>query len=421
MSINKKKIEERIFYLTFFFVLALFSSVFLLSLFKIINSWTFSQAHVNYFDGYVKRGLFGTLMLLIEKITGTSTRKFFSFFFIILTTANILLFFLLIKKFLRNYLLFFFLALNPTLILFQFNDLGGYQRFDSLSIFLILLHSLIAYNVNIEKIDLKFYKKILYLIIFPVFIVSLFIHEIIAFSIFFHIFLTFKTIKKKRLLNITPYFFLCGLILFILIFPENNLALEKLNKLALDRGLFLEAMIYASSFSSINSHIAEFNKNFFILYNVKIHFFFIFIATIPVTIIAIYLKNNKHLVFSKSDFLISFILIAPYLIFFAIGDSGRWISLISFTSLGIICQCKISKKIYSPSFANYNFKEKLIYTIISITVFVLCFFIRLPHCCNLEEKKITIWGGISSKIFTLSRILKKDKNDFYDLDKRFKN
>jgi len=421
MSINKKKIEERIFYLTFFFVLALFSSVFLLSLFKIINSWTFSQAHVNYFDGYVKRGLFGTLMLLIEKITGTSTRKFFSFFFIILTTANILLFFLLIKKFLRNYLLFFFLALNPTLILFQFNDLGGYQRFDSLSIFLILLHSLIAYNVNIEKIGLKFYKKILYLIIFPVFIVSLFIHEIIAFSIFFHIFLTFKTIKKKKLLNITPYFFLCGLILFILIFPENNLALEKLNKLALDRGLFLEAMIYASSFSSINSHIAEFNKNFFILYNVKIHFFFIFIATIPLTIIAIYLKNNKHLVFSKSDFLISFILIAPYLIFFAIGDSGRWISLISFTSLGIICQCKISKKIYSPSFANYNFKEKLIYTIISITVFVLCFFIRLPHCCNLEEKKITIWGGISSKIFTLSRILKKDKNDFYDLDKRFKN
>jgi hypothetical protein len=283
------------------------------------------------------------------------------------------------------------------------------------------LHSLIAYNVNIEKIGLKFYKKILYLIIFPVFIVSLFIHEIIAFSIFFHIFLTFKTIKKKKLLNITPYFFLCGLILFILIFPENNLALEKLNKLALDRGLFLEAMIYASSFSSINSHIAEFNKNFFILYNVKIHFFFIFIATIPLTIIAIYLKNNKHLVFSKSDFLISFILIAPYLIFFAIGDSGRWISLISFTSLGIICQCKISKKIYSPSFANYNFKEKLIYTIISITVFVLCFFIRLPHCCNLEEKKITIWGGISSKIFTLSRILKKDKNDFYDLDKRFKN
>jgi hypothetical protein len=421
MSINKKKVDERIFYLTFIFVLALFSSVFLLSLFKIVNSWTFSQAHVNYFDGYVKRGLFGTLMLLIEEITGFSTRKFFSFFFIILTTANILLFFLLIKKFSRNYLLFFFLALNPTLILFQFNDLGGYQRFDSLSIFLILLHSLISYNVNIEKVDLKFYKKILYLIIFPVFIFSLFVHEIIAFSIFFHIFLTFKTIKKKRLLNITPYFFLFGLILFILIFPENNLALEKLNKLAHDRGLFLEAMIYASSFSSVNSHIAEFNQNFFILYNAKIHFFFIFIATILLTIIPIYLKNKKYLVFSKSDFIISFTLIAPYLIFFAIGDSGRWISLISFTSLGIFCQYEISKKFYNPSFANYNLKKKIIYTIISITIFVLCFFIRLPHCCNLEEKKITIWGGISSKILILSKILKKDKNDFYDLDKRFKN
>jgi hypothetical protein len=107
--LKKIKSEEIIFYLAFIFVLIIFTSVFVLSFIKIVNSWTFSQAHVNYFNGYPKRGLFGTLMLSIEQITNISAKKIFSFFFIILTSANIVLFFLLIKKFIKNYLLFFFL------------------------------------------------------------------------------------------------------------------------------------------------------------------------------------------------------------------------------------------------------------------------------------------------------------------------
>jgi len=419
--LQKVKSEEVIFYLIFIFVLALFSSVFLLSIFKIVNSWTFSQAHVNYFNGYLKRGLFGTLMLSIEQITNISTKKIFSIFFIILTTANIILFFLLIKKYIKNYLLFIFLALNPTLILFQFNDLGGYQRFDSLSIFLILLHSLIAFNVRIGKINVKSYTSILYLIIFPTFIISLFIHEIIAFSIFFHIYLTFKTIKKKDLKSIICYIFLFIIIFFILVFPSNNLAIEKLPELANQKGLFLEAMGYASSFSSSNSYVAEFRQNFLIPYNVITHFFFIFLALLPLTLILNYLKKKKHLKSTKLDLAIQVFILAPYFCFFAIGDSGRWISLISFTSLGIFYQYKIFKKLSNPSFINYNYNKKIIYIIIIIIVFVLCFFIRLPHCCNLKEKKITIWGGVSDKIYAFTKILKKNNDDFYNLDKRFKN
>jgi hypothetical protein len=419
--LKKIKSEEIIFYLAFIFVLSLFTSVFVLSFIKIVNSWTFSQAHVNYFNGYLKRGLFGTLMLSIEQITNISAKKIFSIFFIILTTANIVLFFLLIKKYVKNYLLFFFFALNPTLILFQFNDLGGYQRFDSLSIFLILLHSLLSFNVSIKKINIKFYTRILYLVIFPIFIISLLIHEIIAFSIFFHVYLTFKTIKNKNLRNILSYIFLFSIIFFILVFPQNNLAVEKLRELAKERELFFEAIGYASSFSNIKSYIIEFKQNFFIEYNLVIHLFFIFIATLPITLILNYLKNNKYLKSNKLDLIISTLILAPYLCFFAIGDAGRWISLISFTSLGIFYQYKLSKKISNASFKNLNFKKKLIYVIILITVFILCFFIRLPHCCNLKEKNITIWGGISHKIYAFTKILKKDKDDFYNLDKRFKN
>jgi hypothetical protein len=93
----------------------------------------------------------------------------------------------------------------------------------------------------------------------------------------------------------------------------------------------------------------------------------------------------------------------------------------SFTSLGIFCQYKLSRKISNPSFEDFYFRKKIIYVIILITVFILCFFIRLPHCCNLKEKKITIWGGISDKIFAFTKILRKDNDDFYNIDKRFKN
>jgi hypothetical protein len=419
--IKKIKSEEVIFYLAFIFVLSLFTSVFVLSFIKIVNSWTFSQAHVNYFNGYLKRGLFGTIMLSAEQILNISAKKIFSSFFVILTTINIVLFFLLIKKYIKNYLLFFFFALNPTLILFQFNDLGGYQRFDSLSIFLILLHSLLSFNVSIEKVNIKFYTRILYLVIFPIFIISLLIHEIIAFSIFFHVYLTFKTIKNKNLRNILSYIFLFFIIFFILVFPQNNLAVEKLRELANERGLFFEAIGYASSFGNIKSYIIEFKQNFFIEYNLVMHLFFIFIATLPLTLILNYLKNNKYLKLNKLDLIISTLILAPYLSFFAIGDAGRWISLMSFTSLGIFYQYKLSRKISNPSFVNFNLKKKILYLIILITVFILCFFIRLPHCCNLKEKKITIWGGISDKIFAFSKILRKDNDDFYNLDKRFKN
>ena len=58
--------NKALFYILFFFVLSLFLYLFYLSTQYIINFWTFSQAHINYSDGFVKRGLFGTIALLME-------------------------------------------------------------------------------------------------------------------------------------------------------------------------------------------------------------------------------------------------------------------------------------------------------------------------------------------------------------------
>jgi len=70
------------YYLTFFFVLGLFCYVYYLSLNFIINYWVFSQAHINFFEGYVKRGVFGSIMIFLENYLHIKASYTFSIFFI---------------------------------------------------------------------------------------------------------------------------------------------------------------------------------------------------------------------------------------------------------------------------------------------------------------------------------------------------
>ena len=95
-----------LYYLTYLFVITLFAYLFYLSTKYIINYWTFSQAHINYSDGFVKRGLFGTLALFLEnnfKIKFVNTFNFFIAFYLI----NIILF-LIIKQYSTfNYIFIF--------------------------------------------------------------------------------------------------------------------------------------------------------------------------------------------------------------------------------------------------------------------------------------------------------------------------
>ena len=75
--------NKALFYILFFFVLSLFTYLFYLSTQYIINFWTFSQAHINYSDGFVKRGLFGTIALYLENKFKVEFITSFNLFFII--------------------------------------------------------------------------------------------------------------------------------------------------------------------------------------------------------------------------------------------------------------------------------------------------------------------------------------------------
>lgn len=407
------------FYIIFLFVFFLFSSIFILSLFKIVNMWTFSQSHINYSYGFVKRGLFGTIMLFLENFFSLSTKKVFSVFFIILTSINIILFFNIIKKYSTNFLVFLFLALNPTLIMFSFNDLGAYQRFDAISIFAMLLHCIYACNHNLKN-DIFIYKKKLFFIIFPIIFISSFIHEIIIWSLPLHILITMNATKEDFNKTISYYLIFLILVLIIFFFPVTDTTVQKMIRDLSERNLFIDAIIVASA-SKGNLQVLsyEIQTNLLNFYNFKINLFFIVLSTLPFLFFINYLQKNNYLDVKIKKYHLIFATF-PYLTLFAIGDTGRWISLISFTSLTFMSQFPLKKNIKNFRVSKKIFLQRLFTLILFIIIFIYVFFIRMPHCCNLENKGITIWGGISHKLYAFSKIISKDQDDFYNLNKRFK-
>lgn len=413
--------NKALFYILFFFVLSLFLYLFYLSTQYIINFWTFSQAHINYSDGFVKRGLFGSIALLMENKLSIKFINTFNLFFIIFYLINIILYFKIIKNYINFNFILFFLALSPTLIVFSFNDLGGFQRFDVISIFLILFHSYIANLFRSKKITFEKYRKQFLFIIFPISFVSIFIHEIQCWSIPFHFFLI-KSIydEANRGLNELIFFFSILILASILVFTipvELNSINSMIDKLD-ERGLWGGAMSVASSsegnFNIINY---ELNTNLFNIYNLQINLFFLIMGVLPFHILFTIFKKNNVINVVNNNFIYFYLSIFPYLTFFAIGDTGRWLHIISIVSFSFFAQYPI----LDSNNDLLKIKSLVSKIILSILLVVYCFFIRLPHGGNLEEKQISIWGGLHKKFEAAYKIYFIDnKEDKFKFDKRFK-
>ena len=203
---NFKKLNSIYCNLILILIILIFTSLYVFSLFRVVNVWTYTESHINYSQGFVNRGLFGTIMIFFNKYFFLQTKYFYSTFFYLMSLINIGIFFSLIKEYKNNILIFTFLALNPALILFSFYDLGGYARFEIISITAMLLHVYFAkkfYKKELSEDNYLFYLK--YLII-PFIFISIFINEIIIFTIPFHIFLSLQIFKKKKIFKIIYIF-----------------------------------------------------------------------------------------------------------------------------------------------------------------------------------------------------------------------
>lgn len=417
------KKKNILFLITFFFVLSLFSYLFYLSTNYIINYWTFSQAHINYSDGFVKRGLFGTVALFFEKNFKISFINSFNIFFIFIYLSNILIFFLIIKQYAKFTFIFLFLALSPTLILFSFNDLGGYQRFDAISIFLILLHSYYANLYRSNKINFKNYLKKFKFVFIPLISISILIHEIQMWSLPFHFFLIKMIFDEEKIKSYWLYFYflfplLISLFVFVLPVDEASI-LSMYNNLENKENLWQRPITAAASAQeNLDIVFIELNRNLFNLYNLKINIFFLILSVIPINFLMYYF-NRKNIIQIKNSYNLTFFYLStiPYLTFFAIGDTGRWIHLIAITSFSFFSQYPIIKKQEN----NYRLRYSSLKILNLILIIFYCFFIRMPHGGNYEEKNIKIWGGINEKFKALYKVyFSSSSEDKYNLNKRFK-
>jgi hypothetical protein len=398
-------------------VVAIFTSVYIFSLFKIINVWTYTESHINYSEGLVRRGLFGTIMIASNKYLHIPIKYFFSSFFYLFTLINIFIFFTLIKQYSKNFIIFTFLALNPALILFSFYDLGGYARFEIVTITSVLIHAYFIQKLNQGFLTEKKYIEKLQFIILPLIIIFIFISDTMLLLIPYHIFLSLNVLRKNNKLNNKIYLYLLLLIPVYLIVDNPitpDLGRTMFNKLNNKYDLDFW-IIEAISNNNIISRIQIEGGHMFTLKNNIIYLSIFLIFLLPIVAFFNYLNLKKNINIRNNFFII--LAIAPIFLLFPIArDWGRWVHLIIITIFSYYSQFVLKKDL--NTIIKNNLKISLTTFIIVLFLFFYSFFIRIPHCCNLEKLNLTIYGGGIEKIKVLYDVIFVKK---IDIDQRFRN
>ena len=400
------------------YILVAFTSVYIFSLFKVINVWTYTESHINYSEGLVRRGLFGTIMIASNKYLNIPIKYFFSTFFYLFTLINIFIFFALIKEYSKNFIIFTFLSLNPALILFSFYDLGGYARFEIITITTVLLHAYFVKKFNQGLLNEKKYIEKLQFIILPLIVIIIFISDTMIFLIPYHVLLSSNVFYKKNNLNKKIYLYLLLLIpTYLIITHPLTLDLSKSIFNNLNNKNNLDFWIFESiANNSIISRLQIEGGYMFTFENIIRYLSIFLIFLLPIVIFFNYLnyKKNIHL---KNNLLV-ILSIAPIFLLFPIArDWGRWMHIIIITLFAYYSQFPLLKKTLNSNIKSNS--KKIFLTIVTVIfLFLYSFFLRIPHCCNLEKLNLTIYGGAVEKIKVLydMTFIKK-----IDVNQRFRN
>ena len=331
------------------------------------NAYKTGDWLINYYSGFVRRGLIGTFFLGISKLFNflSSELKWFIFFF-----QNIIYFFIffLIQ---RIYLLnkpslgTLILLFSPAYILFPYYDfLGGYRK----EIFFFLSFAILAY---IYAAGLKS-KKLIWLSFF-IFCVGILSHETGFFTLPFFVFLFFKMklvniLERKEAIFFSILFIFSSILFFIFSFlsalnHDQNIIISKnicisIISSGFDKGICKDAISFLErSFTEVLEESLG-----LVTVSLKRYYVLIILSILPLFVLDwfSYLKNKLLILFS-------FIIISPL---FLIGlDWGRWIHIYIYFVFTIILSDSIYKKLI----------------IKKIPVLIIIGYLTLwsmSHCCN---------------------------------------
>ncbi len=411
--ILKNYIDRNFNLLSFIAVVFCFVPLFYFSTNYVLNGWAYSDALINYSEGFIRRGLLGEIIFNIHKVTNLDIQKIHAYIFIVFTIINIFLYVLILKNISNIRFVYIFLLFNPLLLFFPLNDTGGYLRKEIIILTLMIFHCYLCNKYHSEKISLSKYFLIFKTLIIPGIIINTLIHDIQLFLIPFHFILTLNVINKDfKILSYKNTFNKKNIILLFYIFTTIPFFIfilypvspEKIN-LIIKNVLLADPQVFSAPIKHVsnpflgavkNNTTFMFTKDELGTYDHLFEYLFLLVFSVG-TIYLIFNKIlNKHiLIFNHS---LVYLSIIPLFLLFLIGrDWGRWIHLISWAYLLFYLQFNFSKieKKYQL------IKNKFLNIILVLICFSFLIVISLPHCC----KQQTIFEGFYKNILLSYNLL----------------
>jgi hypothetical protein len=355
MYFNKKYLI-----VTIFFFVAIIPTYLDIVSGKFFYGFSYNELFVNYSNGFVRRGLFGSILINIYETFNINPNAVISITFLTIYSLNILI--------------YIFILLNPSLILFNIYDHTTIFLKDCFSIFTILLHSLI-FSLNNKERYLTLFK----LILVPLLIISILIHELQIFFIAIHFLITLRFFQKYslNLKNIINYYFLLLLIALLVIFLGVGTYEDYLKINETIQSLFnSDIKVNLGIAGNFNAIIGNFIKiHFFYYYPLYSYFYFYFCILASIFLIYFfihYLIIKKIIILSKIKIFFNILKInvdyrwffIPSLFLFFFADHGRTLNLISFHLIAFFFILDLNKKkinlFYKKTINNFVIKNFII-------------------------------------------------------------
>ena len=343
------------------------------------RSWGYDEFLINYSEGFVRRGLPGTILLAAYQALGVPPMVLL---YAVLMTIILLITFLVFNQLSNLKLLgdipFLLILANPTLILFATSQ-DTFLRKDWFITLGLLLHGAISMKIKLNSLKSRYYEIFLLLLVVYLIVISL-SHEVNIFFIPIHIFMILQ--NAKILLNKKKYYkFISTLIasqipilLLTVLFhgsPEMQSSMSENLPNALAPGIENHPAIEALGWS--------FQKNLtyvalMLNFNTILFYVAIFICGPGL----IYWHTLRHS-FSLHKKIFTYLLFLQILLLIFGWDWGRWISLISFCLIGLIPFAS-DKKDLKPVKHRFKLGEKynLKNIIIKLAVIAILGYIQVP-------------------------------------------
>jgi hypothetical protein len=179
-------------------VLCLWYPTFISSLGLVPHTWAYQELLVNWEGGFVRRGLYGSVLLWLHNAFGVDALLFTGIVFVVGTILEVVLLFGLLWQYRGNPFVVLLVALSPVTLLFGVYDIGGYWRKELFLNLAILTHAWVARAAIRGSISRDGYIAFVALVMAPWLLVNTLIYEVQGFFLPIHLAITLSVLRITR-------------------------------------------------------------------------------------------------------------------------------------------------------------------------------------------------------------------------------